>query len=598
MSLASSSAEAKRVIQDQRREGLVRTELVRLLYSNATVGIWVTVAVAPVLSYLEGDLPHPATLGWLLYMLAVTAARFTLVRHYRRRSTVSAKDETWGAAFAVVTGLSGLGWGAASVLLYPEADLAKQVVLAFVLGGVMLGAAFLLAPRPAAFLAFIIPTGFSLTVRFLFQGDRVHVVMGLLGTVFILVTLITTWRVYLAVRSSLSLRFENMSLAEAQDALAESEERFRSLFENATVGLYRTTPDGRILAANPVLLSLLGYESFEELGRRNLEEEGFEPGYSRSEFRKLLESKGVVRGIEAGWTRRDGSTVFVRESARAVRGAGGSVRYYDGIVEDFSERKRAEDTLRESEERFRAIFHQAAVGVAQANAAGEVTMVNDRFCEILGYPREELLGTRLSDRTHPDDRAAALANQRRLVEGEIPSYSMEMRCAHKDRGATWVSLYESLVREGCRPKYFVAVVEDITKRREAEAALQESEERFRNMADTAPVMIWVAGPDKLVTFVNKTFLDFTGRAPEQELGSGWVSGLHPEDLERWSEIFHSSFDARRNFHIECRVRRADAEYRWVLRSGVPRLMTNPGASAPSRSSGSSFTIAIEGTGQR
>src|SRR5262249_30376634 len=175
----------------------------------------------------------------------------------------------------------------------------------------------LLAPRPAAFLAFMIPTGFFLAARFLFQGDKVHGSMGLLATIFTVVALITTWRVYLTVGSSLNLRFENQGLVEAQDALVESEERFRSLFENATVGLYRTTPDGQILMANPVLLGMLGYESFEELNRRNLEEEGFEPGYSRSAFRKLLESEGIVHGLEAGWTRRDGSMLFVRESARA-----------------------------------------------------------------------------------------------------------------------------------------------------------------------------------------------------------------------------------------------------------------------------------------
>jgi PAS domain S-box-containing protein len=571
MSLSSSPAEAKRFSQDQKRKRLVRAELVRLLYTNANVGIWVTVVVAPLLGYLEGDISHAPILGWLGYMLAVSAARFTLALHYQRSSTVSTKTETWGTAFAVGAVLSGLGWGATSVLLYTEADLANQVILAFVLGGVMLGAAFLLAPRPWAFLSFIISSGFPLAARFLFQGDRVHVVMGLLATIFTLVTLIATWRLYLTVCSSVNLRFENQGLVEAQDALLESEERFRSLFENATVGIYRTTPEGHILMANPVLLGMLGYESFDELRERNLEEEGFEPGYSRSAFRNLLESEGIVRGIEAAWTRRDGSVLFLRESARAVRGADGSILCYDGIVEDFTQRKRAEDTLRESEERFRAIFHQAAVGVAQANADGEVTMVNDRYCKILGHKREELLGTKLLDKMHVDDYAAVRENQRRLLEAEIPSYSMEVRCARADGDTTWISLYESLVRDGRGPKYFVAVVEDITKRRHAEAALQESEARFRNMADTAPVMIWVTGPDKLFTFFNKTWLDFTGRTMEQELGNGWASGVHPDDQDCCYETFCSSFEARRNFHIEYRLRRADGEYRWVLCSGVPRF---------------------------
>src|SRR5215813_6918102 len=91
------------------------------------------------------------------------------------------------------------------------------------------------------------------------------------------------------------------------------------------------------------------------------------------------------------------------------------------------------------------------------------------------------------------------------------------------------------------------------------------------LADTAPVMIWVTDPDKQFTFFNKIWLNFTGRTMEQELGSGWAAGVHPDDLQRCYETFSSAFDAHRNFQIECRLRRADGEYRSVLCSGVPRF---------------------------
>jgi PAS domain S-box-containing protein len=101
--------------------------------------------------------------------------------------------------------------------------------------------------------------------------------------------------------------------------------------------------------------------------------------------------------------------------------------------------------------------------------------------------------------------------------------------------------------------------------------LRESEQRFRTMADNAPVMIWVSGPDKRFSFVNKTWLDFTGRSFEQETGHGWSACVHPEDLQRCRDAFYTAFDARRSFQLECRLRRADGEYRSTLCSGVPRF---------------------------
>ncbi len=137
---------------------------------------------------------------------------------------------------------------------------------------------------------------------------------------------------------------------EVKKALRESKERFRDLFNNALLGLYRTTPDGQILIANPALLRMLGYDSFEELAKRNLEEVGFEPQYSRSDFKKRIETDGKVVGLEADWARRDGTILSVRESARAIRDELGNVLYYEGTVEDITERKRAEQELRRHKE--------------------------------------------------------------------------------------------------------------------------------------------------------------------------------------------------------------------------------------------------------
>src|ERR1035437_5613753 len=132
---------------------------------------------------------------------------------------------------------------------------------------------------------------------------------------------------------------------QAEKTLQESEERFRSLYENSTVGIYRTTPDGKIILSNPTLVKLLGYSSFEELSERNLEKDGFEPSYERTHFTDVLKREGEVKGLESAWTRMDGTKLFVSESARAINDKEGKIIYYDGIVEDITPRKKAEQEL-------------------------------------------------------------------------------------------------------------------------------------------------------------------------------------------------------------------------------------------------------------
>jgi PAS domain S-box-containing protein len=114
----------------------------------------------------------------------------------------------------------------------------------------------------------------------------------------------------------------------------------------------------------------------------------------------------------------------------------------------------------------------------------------------------------------------------------------------------------------------------VEERKRHEAFLLESEERFRLMADTAPTLIWVSGTDKLCTFFNRGWLDFTGRSMEQELGNGWTDGVHADDLERCTGVYTNAFDSQVDFAMEYRLRRHDGEYRWILDYGVPRFGSN------------------------
>ena len=133
--------------------------------------------------------------------------------------------------------------------------------------------------------------------------------------------------------------------------LRRSERQYRMVFENASHGIYRTTPDGRILMANPALLKMLGFETFEDLATRNLEE-GTKSDYTREEFRRQIETEGRVRGMDAIWVRKDGRRIYVRENAQLVRGADGKPLFYEGSAEDVTARIEAEEALRRSEARF------------------------------------------------------------------------------------------------------------------------------------------------------------------------------------------------------------------------------------------------------
>jgi two-component system cell cycle sensor histidine kinase/response regulator CckA len=191
---------------------------------------------------------------------------------------------------------------------------------------------------------------------------------------------------------------DNRKRAESQvkaafAALRESEERFRTVYENSTLGIYRTTPDGRVLLANPALARMLGYSSFDDLAARDLKKNGFEPSYPRSRFVEMIEKEGEVKGLESAWKRKDGVTIFVRESAIAVRDAQGKILYYDGTVEDITERKLAEKEKEQVISLQKATIESTADGILVIDQSGKITDFNLRFAQLWRIP-DAVLATR------------------------------------------------------------------------------------------------------------------------------------------------------------------------------------------------------------
>jgi PAS domain S-box-containing protein len=257
-------------------------------------------------------------------------------------------------------------------------------------------------------------------------------------------------------------------------ALAANEERFRSFIENASVGIYRSTPEGRIVMANPTLVRIMGYDSAEELMARDLEKEGYEPGYSRSEFKAAIEGAGVVDGLETAWKKQDGTTIYVRESANVIRGPDGRVQYYDGIIEDISERKKAEQALRESEERFRNLTAAAFEGVV-ITENGRILDINDQALRMLGYERAEMIGRAVADFVSPETRAIvadAIGAQREVT------YKHQL--VRKDGTRLHVEAQARMTRLG-NQTLRVTALRDITEQLQAEQRQKNLEEQLRQM---------------------------------------------------------------------------------------------------------------------
>jgi len=359
---------------------------------------------------------------------------------------------------------------------------------------------------------------------------------------------------------------------QANDAMREALKQLQLITDNMAAGVTRVNRDLRYVWVSRCYAAWLKRKRPEEVAGRTILEVGGEEFYQKtrpyiervvSGERVEFETQVNYPGVGPRWIH----AVYVPTKAQDD-----TVDGWISVVGDITEQHEAQERLRESEERFRAIFYQAAACIAQTGIDGQWMLVNDQFCEFLGYSRDEMRGKTFLDITHPDDREMSRAGERKLLSGEISSWSAEKRYIRKDGATVWGRVFVSLVRdEREQPAYFIAVLEDITQMVRAKEELCESEERFRNMADAAPVMIWVSGPDKSCIFFNKVWLDFTGRTMQQESGNGWTEGIHPDDRDHCLAVYSSSFEARRSFEMEYRLRRADGEYRWLLDNGVPRF---------------------------
>ncbi len=240
------------------------------------------------------------------------------------------------------------------------------------------------------------------------------------------------------------------------------------------------------------------------------------------------------------------------------------------LAEIFSNAMARERAL---EARFRhaAIVESSDDAIVSKNLDGIIVSWNAAAERLFEYSEAEAVGRPITMIIPEEKRDEEEEFLRRLRAGGRVEHYETVRIAKNGKRVP-VSLTISPLRDlGGKIIGFSKIARDVTDRRRVEQLLRESEKRFRLVADTAPVLIWMSGTDKLCNFFNHGWLRFTGRTMEQELGEGWIAGVHPEDVQRCVETYSASFDARMDFEMEYRLRRFDGEYRWIVDYAVPRF---------------------------
>jgi PAS domain S-box-containing protein len=275
--------------------------------------------------------------------------------------------------------------------------------------------------------------------------------------------------------------------------------------------------------------------------------------------------EGSLRNVEARFRMRDGQIRIGLASAELIEIDG--ERCLLSVTSDITELRQAQ----EARLRYAAIVESSNDAIVSKNLDGIIVSWNAATERLFGYSSAEAVGRPITILIPSELRdEESVLFQRLRVGGRVEHYET-VRIA-KSGMRVPVSLTISQVIDSVGKIIgFSQIARDITDRKRAEQVLRESEERFRLVADTAPVLIWMSGTDKLCNFFNQGWLNFTGRTLEEEIGEGWVSDVYPDDVQRCLEIYSVSFDARIDFEMEYRLRRFDGEYRWVVDYGVPRF---------------------------
>ena len=363
---------------------------------------------------------------------------------------------------------------------------------------------------------------------------------------------------------------------ESEERLRRAEERYRTLVERVPAVVYVQEvgrPDSPMYMS-PRIEALTGY-SPEECRDQDMRWRMVHPAdRERMQFEDERRGEpGEVFASEYRVLHRDGHTVWVRNESVLIEDEASGSRYWQGFMLDITERRLVEVALRESEQRFRRSFDDAAIGMALVGTDGRFLRTNRSLRELLGYPDKELLGKTFQDITHPDDLSVDLDHFERILAGKMRTYQIEKRYIHKKGHVVWTLLNVSMVQddEG-KPLYFVSQIQDISERKSAEQKIRDAEQRYRTLVEQIPAVTYIDPVDDPHTslYTSPHIEQMLGYTPQEWQDEKlWPKCLHPGDRERIlaaDERFEVG--GEESFREEYRLLAKDGSVVWVREEAV------------------------------
>jgi PAS domain S-box-containing protein len=364
-------------------------------------------------------------------------------------------------------------------------------------------------------------------------------------------------------------------LKRAQEAFRASEERFGAIVNQATVGIAQMDLTAQFVLVNQRYCDIVGYPMAELLHKRKQDITHPDDLPRNMELFHRLVTQGENFAIEKRYIRKDGSAVWVSNYVAAICDASGKPESAISVVVDISERQaaqrerqQAEVALRQSEERFQAFMNNSPAASWITDAEGRIVYLSQTYFSIFQFPKENVIGKSIFE-LYPTEAAEQFLHNIKTVAQSNQVVEALETAPRSDGTLGDFLVYKFPIEDVSGQRLVGGVAVDITDRKRAEAALRQSEERYRYLAESIPQLVWTVNAQGVLLDVNQRWLDFTGLTLTQAQIEGWEAVVHPDDILILSEYWIAAQQDGSLYQAEGRMRRADGVYRWHLHQAVP-----------------------------